>query len=408
LAGCAHQGESLPTGTFGHARATSLAAEAPDPLGSGDAAASIAAAASHRRQADDPTTWPAEAAQVPSGASAARPRIDGAGAVVSDAAPAGGDARGAARRTERKLREALANAEDPRQAGLDLAGFLVREERHVEALHVIDLVLGQVADPAKNVNLRLARAGLLRDVARPDLAASELRGVIHDLGPRMVSPATWFDLAQVEWVNGDLAASQVALETLQRVHGGDPWALDHKPELAELYEHLALSQKGLNPLANGTMRDMFALLRAGAEVQLRMQILDSLTEPKRGLEEDRSEVRMRAIAIACGDESAAMRARAVQLAAANQLDIEGFWLTALRDVAPIVRSFAATGIEQVQGAGAAEALLQAISAEQDPATFSTMHVALAKSMSLQTPPYDAEDVEGRKRAVAQWRLRCQS
>lgn len=314
-------------------------------------------------------------------------------------------------RSERHLRNAFANADQKAvtQAALDLAGFLVQQERHFDALFVVDAALQR----QHTVPLRLARAGLLRDVARCDLAAVELQAVVRQLGAKKVSPATLFDLVQAEWVAGQSEAAAATLRSIQTAHAGDAWLRDHAIDMSEWDRKIRDVAAGRDPLANGELRDLFALLRAAPEAAGRLRMLNTLAAaPKsRAIEPDdldtRRHIRVRAIAIACADESTAVRARAVYLAAANLMTDETFWQVALTDAAPLVRRFAATGAAQQHGREVVPMLLEAISREQDAETFQSLHAALAKALSVTAPACNAKTVAGRSQAIAHWKSQCE-
>lgn len=320
-------------------------------------------------------------------------------------------------RGEHELRNAFAHADQQglTEAALDLAGFLVRGERYFDALHVIDLALKR----HRTVPLRLARAGLLRDVARCDLAAVELQGVVRDLGASRVSPATLLDLAQAQWVNGDQESAAATMRSIQSQHADDLWQREHADELALWQKRIAQTSPILNPVANGELRDMFALLRAAPVISGRLKMLDRLAAPPvsapadaapvdeaTAFEQARQAVRMRAIAIACADESAAVRTRAVYLAADNGLNDRAFWQVALQDAAPLVRRFAAVGAAKMLGKVVAPDLLAALAAESDERAFGSLHESLAKALATPLPACDVHTEQGRQAAVAHWKSQC--
>ena len=440
LAGCTQSADTTPSGpvassTFGQRRSNVLDAATPERSHRGnDAAPTTAVAPTNAVNPEAVLTSPEE----PTTATMATEVADGSASDASGYDTSGYDASGyhatvdavatssaglAANadlpshtgRDERTLRNAFANATDPTQAGLELAGFLVQQERQSDALFVIDTALKQkrTDNQADTVPLRLARAGLLRDVARCDLAVTELRGVVQELGAKRVSPATLLDLAQAEWVTGDNQAASATLQTLHREHANDDWVGENAHELATWRQRFEAVRPGRDPLANGELRDMYALLRAAPDYSARLRMLNSLARPDfeaindAGGIDARRPLRLRAIAIACADDAASVRARAVQWAAANQLTDMLFWTTALRDVAPVVRNFAATGITRMHGKLAASELLQAIAREQDHAAFLSMHAALSKSLGVAAKPCDAATDAGRQAAVTVWKAICE-
>ncbi|HEB53790.1 MAG TPA: hypothetical protein ENI87_11110 [bacterium] len=304
------------------------------------------------------------------------------------------------RARERALRTALAEAEDPTEPALRLSRFLVAGERHPEALQVVDHALTASRAP----ELRRVRAGLLRDLARPDLAVAELRALVRERGDR-AAPDTLFELAQVEWVVGQRQDALRTLRTLGERHADGAWMAGHAAEF-DAWQARITAEPAQDPLANGSMRDLFALLRAAPAVTARIRVLESLAQPpEREEDRQRRPMRLRAIAVACADESAAVRARAVQLAIANRLANEAFWTAALADRSALVRRFAAVGVATCHADTAPPALLRALAAEQDPRAFEALHAALAHVHGIEPPACDATTSAGRKATLLRWQQR---
>lgn len=429
LAGCVQPTEGQPAGTFGQARKQLFDSASPTLAESSPVVEPVTEGATGRvpeqpvasgqpvvpeqpvaTGAPSPTTSPAahEAAVKPT------PTAVPTAAIARSVTPGLAAPRPATAtlgkpriRTERELRNAYATATDPSDAAIDLAGFLVRGERYAEALHVVDQALGRSQATA----LRITRAGLLRDVARCDLAATELLGVVRELGLEGVGPTTLFALAQVQWVAGQPEAARDSLRSLNRLHASSPWFAQHKAEVQDWHDRIENHQAGRDLLANGAMRDLFALLRAAPVPTARLRLLERLATPPAGGREggrqqhdDRRAIRIRAIAVACGDESAAVRTRAVQLAAKNQLSNLEFWQAALGDVAALVRRTAAGHAAKQHGAVAVPALLAAVTREQDPGAFAALHRALSGlHASAQEPEFGFDTAAGRSAAVAYWK-----
>lgn len=408
LAGCVAHHDQPPSGTFGHSRSDLFAAPVTTDLAPTDnSRASNSQGTSVAMTTVTPEHNNTAAATAKRGSGSPTAVVAPTTAATAQPLEATAQIR---RRSEHDLRNAFANAdrENTTQSALDLAGYLVQQERHFEALFVIDTALQR----HRSMPLRLARIGLLRDVARCDLAASELQAVVRQLGAENVSPATLFDLVQVQWVAGDGEAAAATLRSIQQAHAGDPWLGRHATAISEWDRKIHNVTAGRDPLANGELRDLFALLRAAPNAAGRLKILNTLAAPKANSAntndemDSRRPVRARAIAIACADESTAVRARAVFLAAANQLTDENFWQAALKDAAPLVRRFAATGAAQQHGPKAAPHLLEAIAREHDEQAFRALHAALAKALSVDAPTCTAETEAGRKQAVTHWRIQC--
>ena len=436
LAGCVQHHDQQPGGTFGRYRSDLFAERvAPDePVAPEAALASGIGPTGFGPTGFGPTGIRAAGSEVPStGGMANKVPAEHRRATAAEANPEQGESSALATptsasatpvrsqpseasalsrgRSERYLRNAFANADQMgvTQAALDLAGYLVQQERHFDALFVVDAALQR----QHTIPLRLARAGLLRDIARCDLAAVELQGVVRQLGAKNVSPATLFDLVQAEWVAGQGEAAAATLRSIQRAHAGDAWLRDHAIDMSEWDHKIRDVAPGRDPLANGELRDLFALLRAAPEAAGRLKMLNTLAAPpkSRAIEADdldtRRPIRVRAIAIACADTSTAVRARAVYLAAANQMTDERFWQVALTDAAPLVRRFAATGAAQQHGREAVAILLEAISREHNEETFLSLHAALAKAFSVTAPACTAKTAAGRIQAIAHWKSQCE-
>lgn len=407
LAGCVGPTDPSSAGSFGSGdRKPFAASEEP----------------SHGQAAEEPMGAPQGAAVpvpaivVPDEAVASRAAVSehvaavgSPGGTVSEPSPAAtevGVEAGGDRSKERALRNAFADAGDVTEPALQLASFLVRKERYPEALHVLDLAIGRSRDDERPApaGLRLARAGLLRDVARNDLAMVELRGVVRERGRERVAAGTLLELAQVEWLAGERDAAKATMRDLLRVHVDRPFLRDNAAWVREWRNRIE-NQSVTDD--SGDLRDAFALLRAAPLVTGRIRILDALARPQAsGPDDGRREVRLLAIKIACADESAAVRTRAVQLADANGVDNLPFWRAAMADEAPLVRRYGAYGAVRRHGERAVDAVLAAMAAEQDPATFAALHAAMAKALDVAPPPCADENEEGRANAVAMWRKRC--
>jgi hypothetical protein len=132
-------------------------------------------------------------------------------------------------------------------------------------------------------------------------------------------------------------------------------------------------------------------------------MLESLAGDDAGAATDAA---LRAIAIGCGDPSAAVRARALQLASARGCGDEAMWRAALRDDAPLVRGFAAEGCAGEHGEAARLWLLEALEREEDAAAFAALHAALAAALGVPLPHCDTTNEGHRAAAVERWRVAC--
>lgn len=302
---------------------------------------------------------------------------------------------------ERTLRSRFASDPDAVEPGLQLASFLVVHERHLEALHVLDMVLARHRDHGA----LLARAGILRDLAQNELARRDLLEVVRERGLTLAAPGTLFELAKVEWLAGYGVEARQTLARLAKIHVDSDFVGTHREEIHEWRARIAAA----DGRGGGDLRDALALLRAAPRVTARLQMLESLAGEsaiERG-GDGRAPLRSRAIAIACGDESPALRMRALQLAALNGLQQQPLWRTALRDPDPMVRRAAAHGFPSSRERDAVDGLLDAMAAEQDGATFRAMHAAVARVLHVPRPRCDAGDAAERARVVQAWRTQCE-
>ncbi|MBL9078999.1 MAG: hypothetical protein JNL08_15960 [Planctomycetes bacterium] len=303
--------------------------------------------------------------------------------------------------TERQLRHELAHAADPTAAALELADLLCALERHRDALDAIDAALARRDAPA----LRVCRAGVLRDLARRPEAVAELQALARQHGAASLHPGLLFECAELQWLLGDAAAAQATLAELQRVHAADPWVEANATALRGLADELATASAP--PVAR--VRDLLASLRGGVSPADRVRLLTELCRlADRETGPRREYLRSRAIAIACADESPAVRARAVQLAEVRGEDAADFCRTALADDAALVRQVAAERCPALAGDDAVPWLLAALAAETDGFAFAAMHAALAVLVpgGPELPSGLAGDAATRSAVTAAWRQRC--
>lgn len=332
-------------------------------------------------------------------ASALVPGKSAADAPVADIPLA--DTPGDGLAVEARLREQVASAGDPTGPALELAERLVAREDLVGALAAVDAALAR----RHTVSLRVARADLLRDLGQRHLAVAELRTLVDDLTIPATPPDCLFELAELEWLEGNQLAATKALDALIGQHGATDWFLANQPQLAALRREVA---------AGGApqrirLRDLLGSLRGAPSPMTRLRILEGLVaneSPGQGNPNDHRAVR--AIAIALGDESPAVRARAVQLAQPEPADIAAFCAAGLADEAPLVRRAAIVRSEELQGRDCVVSLLTRLAAEDDPDCFRNLHEALQRQVTP-TPTIvldDPADADQRRATVAAWRLSC--
>lgn len=381
-------------GTFGAARggvlAEATAVRAAEPVSAA------------RERADQDTASPAAANALPpptAAAPASSPPAATTEAVARALPDDVGDPDPAdAALTERALRHELATAADPTLAACRLAALLAARERHDDALFVIDTALRRT----DTVTLHVARAGLLRDLARRALAIAELRGIVRNRGVGALAPETLCDLAELEWMAGERDLARDTLRQLREHYAADRWVVEHRDEIDELAAEV---ERALRP-ERTRLRDELANLRGAPTVTLRLRLLDQFAAraPVGADAELAAELRARAVAIACADPSPAVRARAVQLAQPAASAAASFWRAALADPSPLVRRFAAEGAAAQLGAACKDLLRAQLSVEADAGAFAALHRALlhAAPPAPPVPGADATTPAGRAEVLAFW------
>lgn len=297
---------------------------------------------------------------------------------------------------ERGLREQLATAEDPTVPALELANLLAASERFREALAVVDTGLRRRVTPP----LRQARASVLRDLGQRHLAVAELRAVERDLPPEEIDPVVRFELAQLEWLEGEAAAAAATLQRLQVLNANSAWLQDHRQEVAEL---MAAVQAGGRPRIV-LIRDWLGNLRGADSVRARLSLLDWMLDATE-LEPDRArELHVLALGVALGDDSAAVRARAVQRGVPDPDFALEFFTEGLSDPSPLVRRCAAPRLAATLPERAAPQLFECMKSEDDALAFLAEHDALAtlRAAPRSCSEADAGDASQRATLVAAW------
>lgn len=348
--------------------------------------------------APTPATSPAPAvlpgpAEHPVAAAASAPRAAAEAIAASVPALDG-------RREEADLRHQLATAADPTDAALDLAALLLDAERPAEALHALDTALARQPSPL----LRLARAGVLRDLGQRHLAVAALAGLVREFGAAALNPGVLFELAELQWLEGAGDDAAATLATLRQVHAGDAWCLEHHAEIdglaAEIVHHDGPQRLRL--------RDLLGNLRGAPLATIRLATLERLLAIAEAEPELTGDLADRVLAIAAGDRSPAVRAAAVRRAAPAPAAALEFCQVALDDGDALVRRFAAARAAEVLGDAATPLLLARLEQEQDPAAFAALDGALASVCGL-APGLAADGTNTgpqRQAVVALWRRRC--
>ncbi len=300
---------------------------------------------------------------------------------------------------ERHWRNQLATAADPVPAALELAALLAGLERHGDALVAIDSVLPRTGA----AQLRVVRAGLQRDLGQRHLAVAELRAVVAAEGPAAVHPGLLFELAELEWLEGDARAAAATLQTLANEPANADWCREHGAARQALADEI---NSGRGP-AKVRVRDLLGNLRGAPLATTRIAVLERLVAGDGVAGPDAQRLREAAIAIAVGDESAAVRARAVSLVPAGTDFAPDLVAAALGDEAALVRRAAAGRAAVLLGEGARDLLLQRLAVEDDEAAFAALDRALAGLVPDPVPlgPGEAMTPVARAQVVARWRAR---
>jgi len=303
---------------------------------------------------------------------------------------------------ERELRAELAVADDPAPAALELAALFCELERHQEAAAVLAAAIRRSAEPS----LRIALASVQRDLGQRHLAAAGLAALHREQGTLALHPALLFELAELQWLEGEKELAKATLVELQSAHTGHPWCAQNAGALRSL----ELELTSLATPSRVRLRDLLGNLR-GAPVELvRLRTLEELVRMAGNNGEAGATpaalqtLRERAIAIGCGDDSSIVRARAIQLAVPAPAAQPEFCRTALADGSALVRRHAAMRAVELLGERAVPLLLASLEPECDGPTFFAIHEALS-SLTADPPAVDRADLgneAGRATVVQAW------
>lgn len=294
--------------------------------------------------------------------------------------------------TEAQLRGRVAQDADPTPAALALVRQFDAEERLPEALQILDAALERKPnDPS----LRVARAGVLRDLGRRREAAEALAELLTQQGPERLHPGLLFELAELHTLEGNTTAAKATLRMLRQAHGAAEWTHRSAGDLATLDRAVA-SGKPVRLLA----RDLLGNLRGAPLASERLSALQELVrlDPELGA---------RAVAIAGGDADPALRAAGLRLAAVDAGMMPELVAAGLADRAPQVRLAAVVRAHELVPAESSDLLLAALANEPDAGVFTALHGALhaldPAGPELKTTV--AEDPAARAVLVAAWRQR---
>ncbi|MBL8754672.1 MAG: hypothetical protein JNK15_15315 [Planctomycetes bacterium] len=260
---------------------------------------------------------------------------------------------------ERDLRHELALATDPTAAAIELAAWLARDERHAEALQVVDTARTR----SNHHDLRILRADLLRDLGQRHAAVAELRALRTELGVDRMPPELLFDLAELEALEGNHPAAAATLQVLGTVHARDPWVVDATAKRQALAAEIA----GGRP-TTVKVRDVLGNLRGAPFADDRLQALERLVRVRLGDDQDDS-IHQLAVVIALGDPAEAVRAHAVAHADPVPDQRLEFLAAALADSSSLVRRRALSRAVDWRQDGTVPLLLAWLDRETDAATF---------------------------------------
>ena len=294
--------------------------------------------------------------------------------------------------TEAQLRGRVAHDDDPSAAALALVRQFDIEERLPEALQVLDAALERRPNEP---SLRVARAGVLRDLGLRREAGEALAELLTQQGPDRIHPGLLFELAELQVLEGNAAAAKATLRMLRQSHGASEWTHRSASELAVL-DRAIETGRPLRLLA----RDLLGNLRGAPLAKDRLAALRELVRLD-------PELAARAVAIAGGDPDPKLRADSIRLATVDPGVLPEVVAAGLADRAPEVRLAAVLRAQELAAAEVADLLLAALANEQDAGVFAALHSALRQldpaGPELKTTT--AEDPAARAALVAAWRQR---
>ncbi|MBK8977004.1 MAG: hypothetical protein IPM29_13900 [Planctomycetes bacterium] len=352
--------------------------------------------------AGDPATWAAAArAQLADGrARDALAAVERAAAVPALAPPDLRVLEGRARLAlgevaagERLLREELATGAEPAAAALALAAWLESQELFGESLAV--LAAGR-RRARGDVDLQLAEARAMRDVADFDSAAARLAALLAEHPDESRARLL---LAEAEHARGRPQAGLDALAPLFDATADDGWVREARPRLEELRADLRAAAAGGAP--QRTPLELLALVRGSDDPLERLRALQALLAVPA--------TRERAMFVGYAQDLAALRVAVVRAFDPAGPLFERRVGAALRDPAPEVRGAAATLLGARGEARVAIALLQdLLRAEEDAYVFRCVHAALVDRLGplVRLPERGERDAAVRARLRDDWRQVC--
>ncbi|MBK8101191.1 MAG: hypothetical protein IPK26_29265 [Planctomycetes bacterium] len=262
---------------------------------------------------------------------------------------------------EQQRRRALVEAADPTVAALELAGWLAAGERHEEALAVVNAAWRRNRAPA----LMVAAAGLQRDLGRRHEAVATLQAVVTGQTFAGCHPGLLFELADLQWLEGDGPAATATLRAIEATHGRHHWWTERQADVRALHREIA---RGGAPRAIA-VRDVLGNLRGAPAPAERLRSLRELIAIGAG-------PRAQAVAIGVGDGDELVRAQAVLAAELEVASLLELCRGALGDAAPQVRAAGAARCRDLEPDAALPLLWAALRHEDDPAPLLALHQSL--------------------------------
>jgi hypothetical protein len=293
---------------------------------------------------------------------------------------------------ERELRDAFAAAPEDDRPAQELAAFLAADERHAEALVVVDLALQRGGSEA----LQIVRAGLLRDLGQRHAALATLEA-LRAAGADL-HPGLWLELAELAWLEGENESARRLVAELREDPAHAAWLRDAGAEAQRLLAAIAAGDGVLRM----RVRDLLGNLRGAPLASERIAALERLLDES-GLDPTAYDaVAENALAIALHDVSPAVRASAVRGAPERNGLAADACAVGLADGAALVRVVASERAAAVLAADALPALTAALAVETDASAFAALHAAVRRLLPALAPlpAGAAADSEGRAQAVA--------
>lgn len=295
-------------------------------------------------------------------------------------------------RTEAELRNDIAVGIDPESAALALVALLDAEERLTDALSVLAAAAARKGESAV---LLTARAGVLRDLGRRTEAITELLR-LQSIHPASFGPGLWFELAELNYLQGEREAAGSALRELRTHVDGARFVQEHDFEVRTLEQNTAAGVAARSV----RVRDLLGDLRGAGDASRRLAVLEVLL--RQG-----GDHASRACCIAVGDADPRVRSRGVAAAVVDPTLLAEFCAKALSDPDAPVRTAGAQRCAALPRDEAATLLLPVLAAESDPLAFSAMHAVLRELFGDAEPLSAAAAFDAARRAevAARWQER---